>query len=205
MSAVHAWGANSMASGGHYRDPQFDCQAYKLLPGEYHVTREDLLLVTVLGSCVSACMRDPEAGVGGMNHFMLPDSELANAAAGSARYGSYAMEVLINELLKNGARRSRLEAKVFGGGNVLRSLTTNLVGTRNAEFVHSYLAAEGIAIQAEDLGGVHPRKIFYFPDSGRVMVRKLDAVHSGAELSREKDYRSRLANEKVGGDIELFG
>ena len=204
MSAAHAWGAPSTTGGGYYRDPQFGCEAYKLLPGEYHVTGDDLLLVTVLGSCVSACMRDPEAGVGGMNHFMLPDSELADAAAGSARYGSYAMEVLINDLLKHGARRSRLEAKVFGGGNVLRSLTTNLVGTRNAEFVRHYLAAEGIAIKAEDLGGIHPRKIFYFAQSGRVMVRKLDAVHSNVDLTRERDYRSRLASEKVGGDIELF-
>lgn len=204
MSAAQAWSGTATAGGGYYRDPQFGCQAYKLLPGEYHVTAEALLLVTVLGSCVSACMRDPEAGVGGMNHFMLPDSELAEAGAGSARYGSYAMEVLINELLKKGARRARIEAKVFGGGNVLRSLTTNLVGTRNAEFVRSYLAAEGIAIKAEDLGGVNPRKIFYFPDSGRVMVRKLDAVHSGAELSRESDYRSRLSRESVAGDVELF-
>jgi len=135
--------------------------AAKVLPGEYLVTGNDVALVTLLGSCVAACLRDPVAGVGGINHFMLPEGG-AGAASDSARYGGYAMEMLTNELLKRGARRERLEAKVFGGGNVLRGFTAGIAGTvgeRNARFVKDYLAREGIPIVAEDLLDVCPRKL----------------------------------------------
>ena len=118
-----------------YHDRTFDCQAAKILPGEYFVTTRDMLLVTVLGSCVAACIRDSENGIGGMNHFMLPDEGGKDVVSSSARYGTYAMEMLINHLLKSGARRNRLEAKVFGGGAVLESLSSSNVGARNAEFV----------------------------------------------------------------------
>ena len=198
-----AWEMPAEGGGLTYFDHQFGITALKILPGECKVTREKLMLVTVLGSCVAACIRDPLAGVGGMNHFMLPDSELTGVA--SARYGSYAMEILINELLKNGARRERMEAKVFGGGNVLRGFTVNQVGTRNAVFVRGYLANEGIPIAAEDLGDVHPRKIFYFPQDGRVMVKKLNAVQSTVDLSSERAYQQRLVAEQIGGEVELFG
>ena len=203
MSAATAWEMQQEDNGLTYFDRQFNITALKLLPGECKVTREKIMLVTVLGSCVAACIRDPLAGVGGMNHFMLPDSELA-ASTTSARYGSYAMEILINQLLKHGGRRERFEAKVFGGGNVLRGFTVNQVGTRNAEFVRGYLAAEGIPIVAEDLGDVHPRKIFYFPRDGRVMVKKLNAVQSTVDLSSERAYQQRLAAERISGDVELF-
>lgn len=198
------WESPSENSAPTYFDHQFKAQALKILPGDYHVTKEDLMLVTVLGSCVSACIRDSGAGVGGMNHFMLPESELAGGATNSARYGSFAMEVLLNELFKQGARRSCLEAKVFGGGNVLRGFTANQVGTRNAEFVRSYLEAERIPISAEDLGDIHPRKIYYFPKTGRVMVRKLNAVQSTVDLSDESAYRKRLDTQNTAGDVELF-
>ena len=125
----------NIASPTTYFDPKFNAHAMKVLPGEYIVTDRDVMLVTVLGSCVSACIRDPLAGVGGMNHFMLPDLEHGGAASESARYGSYAMEVLINELLKRGAARSRLECKVFGGGAVLAGFTHSNVGKRNGDFV----------------------------------------------------------------------
>ncbi|HVT34453.1 MAG TPA: chemoreceptor glutamine deamidase CheD [Nevskiaceae bacterium] len=197
-----AWEMQAESTGLTYFDRQFNITAQKVLPGECSVTRENIMLVTVLGSCVAACIRDPLAGVGGMNHFMLPESELGGS--NSARYGSYAMEILINQLLKNGARRERMQAKVFGGGNVLRGFTVNQVGTRNADFVRGYLAAEGIAIAAEDLGDVHPRKIFYFPRDGRVMVKKLNAVQSTVDLSSERAYQQRLAAERIGGDVELF-
>ena len=108
-----------------------------MLPGEYIVTDRDVMLVTVLGSCVSACIRDPLAQVGGMNHFMLPDLENGGVANESARYGSYAMEMLINELLKRGAARNRLECKVFGGGAVLAGFTVSNVGKRNGQFVQA--------------------------------------------------------------------
>src|ERR1700693_3574707 len=100
-----------------YFDRTFDCDAAKILPGEYFFTHKDMMIVTVLGSCVSACIRDRVSGIGGMNHFMLPDGggENDSPVSASMRYGSYAMEVLINDVLKAGARRENLEAKVFGG------------------------------------------------------------------------------------------
>jgi chemotaxis protein CheD len=163
-----------------------------------------MVLVTVLGSCVAACIRDTEIGIGGMNHFMLPDEGGKDVVSSSARYGTYAMELLINHLLKNGARRNRLEAKVFGGGAVLASLTSSTVGTRNAEFVLQYLQTEKIPVMAKDLLDAYPRKIYFFPNSGRVLVRKLHRVHNDTLYSREKEYRSRLEHSEVAGDIELF-
>lgn len=203
QSAASSWVSATPHDGGHaYRDPHFHREAQKVLPGEYRATRDDELLVTVLGSCVAACIRDPGTGVGGMNHFMLPETESPGVM--SARYGSFAMELLLNELFKLGARRSHLEAKVFGGGNVLRGFTSNLVGSRNIEFVRQYLAAEKIRVAAEDLGDVCPRKVYFFPRSGRVMVRRLSAVQSRSELSEESAYQSRLSQQKIAGEIELF-
>jgi chemotaxis protein CheD len=187
-----------------YHDRNFDSPAAKILPGEYYVTQKEMVLVTVLGSCVAACIRDTEIGIGGMNHFMLPDEGGKDVVSSSARYGTYAMELLINHLLKNGARRNRLEAKVFGGGAVLASLTSSTVGTRNAEFVLQYLQTEKIPVMAKDLLDAYPRKIYFFPNSGRVLVRKLHRVHNDTLYSREKEYRSRLEHSEVAGDIELF-
>lgn len=186
-----------------YEDRQFNCSAVKLLPGEYHATGDDIMLVTLLGSCVSACLRDPLAGVGGMNHFMLPESEMG-AETVSARYGSYAMEVLINELLKRGAVRTRLEAKVFGGGNVLKGFTSMNVGARNIEFARAYLRAERLPIVGEDLGDNCPRKIHFFPASGRVLVKRLAPAFASAELTQERAYSVRLQKQPVQGDVELF-
>jgi chemotaxis protein CheD len=190
-----------------YFDRNFNCQAAKVLPGEYYVTGKDMLLVTVLGSCVAACIRDRDNGIGGMNHYMLPDggTDENNPSSSSARYGSYAMEILINQILKLGARRSHLEAKVFGGGNVLQGLTVANVGERNAEFVLKFLQTEKIRIVAQDLVDIYPRKVYYFPNTGKVMVKKLRNTHNNTIFDREKDYGSRLKKTSVGGEIELFG
>jgi chemotaxis protein CheD len=190
-----------------YFDRSFNLEAAKILPGEYYVTGRDMVLVTVLGSCVAACIRDYHSGIGGMNHFMLPDSAADdNSAMGtSARYGTYAMEILINQLLKLGARRINLEAKVFGGGNVLKGLTVANVGQRNADFVMEYLDTEKIRVVAQDLVDIYPRKVYYFPSSGKVMVKKLRTLHNNTVFVREKDYSSRLQKSKVEGDVELFG
>lgn len=187
-----------------YFDRTFESQAAKLLPGEYYVTGEDMLLVTVLGSCVSACIRDPQTRVGGMNHFMLPDAGGDALTGESARYGAYAMEVLINTILKQGARRSNLEAKVFGGGNVLQGFTANPVGTRNAEFVIAYLAAEKIPVLAQDLQGIHPRKVCYFPATGSAMVKRLPHAHDEAVAKEESLYKRTLARATPPGAVELF-
>lgn len=190
----------------HYFERQFGLPGVKLLPGEYFVSNENKVLVTVLGSCVAACLRDPKAGVGGMNHFMLPESadSRAGLASSSARYGSYAMELLVNELLKLGARRANLEAKVFGGGNVLRGFTAANVGARNAEFVRGYLATERIPIAAEDLLDNCPRKVYYFPESGKVLVRRLASANVAEDLADETAYGSRLRAAPVAGAVELF-
>lgn len=188
-----------------YHDRTHNIDAAKLLPGEYFVSTRDRLLVTVLGSCVAACLRDTRMGIGGMNHFMLPDSDALQAAEDGARYGTYAMEVLINHLLKLGARREHLEAKVFGGGNVLPGLTQANVGHKNAAFVESFLREENIRIAARDLADIYPRKVYFFPASGRVLVKRLRAINNGTVIEREAAYRRRLSVAPDSGDVELFG
>jgi chemotaxis protein CheD len=189
-----------------YYDRTFDCDAAKILPGEYYFTCKDMLIVTVLGSCVSACIRDRVTGIGGMNHFMLPDStvDADSPVSASMRYGTYAMEVLINDVLKAGARRENLEAKVFGGGNVLRGFVAINVGERNAQFVREYLRAENIRVAAEDLNDIYPRKVYFFPRTGKVLVKKLRELHNNTLVNREQDYASRLKTTPVAGDVELF-
>lgn len=190
-----------------YFDREHGIEAAKILPGEYYATGREMVLVTVLGSCVCACIRDRIAGIGGMNHFMLPDTNADGGSmlADSARYGTYAMEILINQLLKMGARRENLEAKVFGGGAVLRGFTVANVGERNAEFVLSFLATEKIPVVAQDLLDVYPRKVYFFPASGLVRVKKLKNVHNNTIVDREAEYKMRLRYSKVEGDVELFG
>ncbi|MBC3879020.1 MULTISPECIES: chemoreceptor glutamine deamidase CheD [Undibacterium] len=189
-----------------YFDRTFDCDAAKILPGEFYFTNKDMLIVTVLGSCVSACIRDRVTGVGGMNHFMLPDTggDADNPVSASMRYGTYAMEVLINELLKAGAKRENMEAKVFGGGNVLRGFTAINVGERNAKFVLDYLKAERMRVIAEDLNDIYPRKVYFFPKTGKVLVKKLKVEHNDTLRKREQDYASRLKTTSVGGEVDLF-
>ena len=187
-----------------YHDRDHDIDAAKLLPGEYFVSTRNMLLVTVLGSCVAACIRDVCIGIGGMNHFMLPDCEASGTEAIGARYGTYAMEILIGHLLKLGARRENLEAKVFGGGNVLPGLVQANVGHKNAAFVESFLNTENIRIAARDLAAGHPRKVYFFPASGRVLVKRLRSLHNDTVIERETAYRQRLTQAPASGDIELF-
>lgn len=189
-----------------YYDRTFDCQAAKILPGEYYHTNKDMLIVTVLGSCVSACIRDRTTGLGGMNHFMLPDGggDAGSPVSASARYGTYAMEILINDLLKAGAKRENLEAKVFGGGAVLKGFTAINVGSRNAAFVLNFLKVERIKVVAEDLNDIYPRKVYFFPRTGKVLVKKLMQSHNDTLVKREIEYASRLKVAPVGGEIDLF-
>lgn len=172
----------------HFFDREFALPAVKLLPGEYYVTARDMMLTTVLGSCVSACVRDSTAGIGGMNHFMLPEDAdpTSRDAIAAMRYGVYAMEMLLNELLKAGARRERLEAKVFGGGAVLANMTMLNVGDRNADFVLRYLQTEQVRIAAQDLRGSLPRRINFFPVTGRVAVRKLRRQDDAVQVQQDE-------------------
>jgi len=186
-------------------DPHLRMEAIKVQPGEFYATDRDVAIVTVLGSCVSACLRDRESGIGGLNHFMLPrGSDDGGLASASARYGVNAMELLINELIRLGARRSRLEAKVFGGGNMLEGCTALNIGQANAHFVLAFLAAESIPIVSSDLEGEGSRKVFFFPATGRVLVR---GIHRGERLGvaeGEATYGARLARQPVAGVAELF-
>ena len=198
-------GYEEIQAPNHYWDRHFQIETAKILPGEYYVTGRDMMLVTVLGSCVSVCLRDPMAGIGGMNHFMLPEGgDPHNLLSNPARYGGYAMEVLINQLLKLGATRNRLEAKVFGGGAVIRGFTMHNVGERNSEFVLEYLERERIRILAQDLKDIFPRKVYYFPASGRVLVKKLKQAHNNTIVQREEEYGSRLQGADMSGDVEIF-
>lgn len=199
-------GYEEVLAPNHYFDRNFNMEAAKILPGEYYVTGRDMVLVTVLGSCVSACIRDRENGIGGMNHFMLPDagSDQSNPLSSSARYGTYAMEMLINQLIKLGAKRPNLEAKVFGGGNVMRHFTVHNIGERNAAFVLDYLGTEKIKVSAQDLVGIYPRKVYFFPKTGKVLVKRLKNIHNNTIYEREKEYSSRLQVTPIAGEVELF-
>lgn len=196
---------NDLAPNRYY-DTTFAIEAVKILPGEYFVTPRDMLIVTVLGSCVSVCLRDRLSGIGGMNHFMLPgnDSDESTLASSSARYGVYAMEVLINHLLKLGALRKNLEAKVFGGGAVISSMTATNIGERNVSFILHYLRTEGIPIVSSDLLDVYPRKVYFFPRTGRVLQKKIKSINNTTILDRDVQYGQRIRDSAVEGDVELF-
>jgi chemotaxis protein CheD len=189
-----------------YFDPAHGSWIVKVLPGEFYVTpKSDEVIATILGSCVSACIRDRHAGIGGMNHFMLP---LAHERGWgddpqSTRYGNFAMEKLINELIKSGCSRERMEIKVFGGGNVTDS--NQAIGTQNAEFVLRYLQAEGLTCAAQDLGGQLPRRIHYFPATGRVVRRILGGTDKAVIAREESAYANRLSTTRTSGEIQLFG
>ena len=186
---------------GSYFDAALQTPAIKLLPADYRVSDQPLALVTLLGSCVAACLYDSLLGVGGMNHFMLPGRESDTVCS---RYGVHAMELLINDLLKRGARRSRLQAKVFGGGNVLSGFYSDPIGTRNAAFVLEYLAAERIPVIAQDLGDIYPRKVCFFPQTGRTLVKRLPTTRNDVIVDAERAYYGRLAREPASGSVELF-
>jgi chemotaxis protein CheD len=192
-----------------YWDSEHTTFAARLMPGEYYVTRHREMIATVLGSCVSACIRDSRLGYGGMNHFMLPldgsqgQSVWGAAASAATRYGNVAMERLINDILKLGGRREDLEIKLVGGGRVLAHMSTD-IGARNIEFVRRYVLEEGFKVLGEDLGDVHPRRVVYFPETGRMRVRKLSATRDASLAEREQQYLQQLDAKPVEGEVELF-
>ncbi|KUM04489.1 chemoreceptor glutamine deamidase CheD [Chromobacterium subtsugae] len=192
--------------GNRYYDKHFQTMAVKVFPGEFHATNQRLMLVTLLGSCVAVCLSDRTAGVCGMNHFLLPEGSLdLGAGASAARFGVNAMELLITDMQKLGAMRHRLEAKIFGAANVLDGMTVVNVGERNSQFIRSYLANEQIPVLAEDLLGECARKVYFFTETGRVLIKKLK--RSGVAVKAEQPYRGRILEQGEGaktGDIDLF-
>ena len=192
-----------------YWDNDNKCFAARLLPGEYYVTTAHEVVTTVLGSRVSACIRDTRIGVGGMNHFMLPldasqgTSAWGEAASAATRYGNVAMERLINDILKLGGKRENLEIKLVGGGRVLAEMTTD-IGARNIDFVRRYVAEEGFKVLGEDLGDIFPRRVVYFPQTGRIRVRKLSSGRDDTLAARERQYLQQRDTKPVENEVELF-
>ncbi len=182
--------------------------AARIMPGEFYVTRNDEGVYTTLGSCISACIRDSVFGIGGMNHFMLPSSAASHGSSGNSkvsaadRYGNFAMEHLINEILRNGGQRRNLEVKIFGGGRIMENMTD--VGQRNISFVREYLETEGMKISAEDVGDIFPRMVVYFPATGKVKVKRLRSLHNNTILSQEQSYIQTVEQQPVAGEVELF-
>jgi chemotaxis protein CheD len=183
-----------------FYDAHFRNDAVKVLPGEFFVHGEDLLIMTTLGSCIAACLWDRERRVGGMNHFMLPDG--GDAVCG--RYGSFAMELLINEMIKRGATRSTMEAKVFGGGAVISGMNSINVGERNTEFVLDYLRTERITVVSRDVLDIYPRKVCFLPASGKAMVKKLASANTEALVAQERAAAARPVVGGGGGSVDLF-
>ncbi|WKJ92457.1 chemoreceptor glutamine deamidase CheD [Methylomonas montana] len=212
MSQLHNV-EKSLISGfenvNRYWDQENQIVAAKLMPGEYYVTNQDEMITTVLGSCVAACIRDVITGVGGMNHFMLPETTenrlnaRDEAVVGNAsRYGNYAMEHLINSILKNGGKRKNLEVKLFGGGKIIATLGD--VGARNIKFVLDYVDTEALKLVSQDLGDIYPRKVNFFPMTGRVRMKRIKDLHNQTIFMREKQYSSSIKNAPVEGSVELF-
>ena len=203
MSAVIS---NSSDAGEplRYFDREFRVETVKILPGQYHAARGGAV-TTVLGSCVSTCLWDPLERIGGMNHFMLPgdNAHPDSPWAASARFGVYAMEVLINDMIHLGADRRRLVAKVFGGARLLAGFDRLDVGAKNSEFVLEFLRVEGIRVLAKDLLDVCPRKVLFFVDSGKVQVKRLSMSPAETVQRREREYLSRLDTGSA-GEIEIF-
>ncbi len=195
----------------HYWDKQRNIVVAKILPGEFYMTSGKVAIATTLGSCVSACIWDNRINIGGMNHFMLPATKkeiheinwaCRDKESDATRYGNFAMEHLINEILKSGGRRENLRAKIFGGGKVLRQMFD--VGQRNIEFVFDYLAQEGITVESADVGYTYPRKVLFVPQNGRAFVKRLDTLHNDTIVKREKNYSSDINTKSVDGAVDIF-
>ncbi len=184
--------------------------AAKILPGECYVSDKGELIATVLGSCIAACIRDKKIGIGGMNHFMLPVQQgdkgidRTDSINPALCYGNWAMEFLINAILKQGGKKENFEVKLFGGGKVISTMTHIDVGGRNIQFVKHFIEQEGLDVAAQDLGGSLPRKVLYFPDTGAVKMRALRRVDNNTVCERERNYMDSMTQKPSSGDVELF-
>jgi chemotaxis protein CheD len=186
-----------------YWDAQTNRWIAQILAGEFYVTAHDEVIATVLGSCIAVCIRDVRLRIGGMNHFMLPQLPEGAKEADALRYGSAAIERLVNELLKQGARRNSLEIKVFGGGHVIAGMAD--IGQRNVEFVSEYFRREGMLVAAEDVGQDFARRVRFEPATGRARVRQLPMNHDEkSRLEREEAAHFQMLKNARGNNVELF-
>lgn len=192
---------NYYSGAKRYYDQMSEVTVVKIFSGDcYATSTPGEVCMTILGSCISACIRDPMVKVGGMNHFLLP--EAGSSSEDGARYGAFAMEKLINEIIKLGGIKSRLEVKLFGGGNVIES--SAMIGSKNVKFAKEYVRREGLKIVSEDLGGDYPRRIHYYPDTGKVMMRKLHRKEDLRIVEEERKFAKQISHKPVEGDVELF-
>ncbi len=188
-----------------YFDQRISDQTVFVLPGHHYVqVGETTSISTLLGSCVSACIRDSATRAGGLNHFLLPEGGDPTTDIQSSRYGVHAMEVLINDLLKMGAKKADLQAKIFGGAQVIETSAFQAVGQQNGDFVKDFLKAENIPIMAEDLGGKSPRRVYFFPETGRVSVLRIISAVTEDLQEAEMNLRSCAQTKQSSGGVELF-
>jgi chemotaxis protein CheD len=210
MSSVHALNpppGEPLIGFNHFQRQWFkkeQCYSVKIKPGEYYVTREHEAIITLLGSCISACVCDPVTGIGGMNHFILPENDRFQNLAQSetARYGVFAMEQLINEILKHGGQRHRLEAKITGGGQMIPGMSD--VGDQNIRFVKMFLQTEGIRLISQDVGGEYGRRVAYLPLQNRLLVKRMPTLHNSRLYVAENKFRHQIEQHNDGSDVELF-
>lgn len=190
-------------SPGKYYDQNDEMVVINVRSGEYHVTDgPGEMMVTVLGSCIATCIYDPVAKLSAMNHFLLPGD--FNAPP-SPKYGIFAMEYMINELLKRGGLKTRLQVKIFGGGKIIENSSID-VGERNIEFVKEYLVNESLNLVASDVGGAWPRRVHFFGDTGKVKMRKLERTSDhGKVIKEESAFSNELLHLKQNSSVELFG
>lgn len=205
MTDIESLKQEGISTRGYF-DPRFKTTVFKVLPGEFFVSDQDVMITTLLGSCVAVCLFDPDRKIGGMNHFLLPsgvsDDDLLSSAG---RYGVYAMELLINQIIKLGGRRAFLRAKVFGGASVLHSMTHSQIGEENVAFIRRYLKREQIPVDAYDVLDRFPRRVNFFPTSGRVLQKKLVTQHTSELITTEKRYQESVSKRcDKSGDIDLF-
>jgi chemotaxis protein CheD len=189
-----------------YQDHVLGRQAIKVQPGGYYASATGELIVTTLGSCVAACLIDRQAGVAGMNHFMLPEgghtATTQTGVSAAARYGDFAMEALINRMMKLGALKSRMEGRMFGGASVIRSMMN--IGQQNINYVRYFMDMEKMEITAEDVGGTQPRKVYFFSETGAIRVKKFRSLHNDTIEQRERNYLDELNRGDIAGEVELF-
>lgn len=194
----------------HY-DPHFQKDIITIHPGEYYTSKDDIYIATVLGSCISVALYDINQGFGGMNHFMLPKSNRDEplSSEDEGRFGNYAMELLINDMINKGSSKQSLRAKVFGGGNVLDAGNSqmNMTGINNINFALNYLKAENIPIIVNDTGGIFPRKIYFNPLTSKVYLKRIQKSGQSVEQikQRELEYKLQLQEKKEeAGNIIWF-
>ena len=189
-------------------DDEYKAYIVKIAPGEFYVCKNNEIIATTLGSCISACIHDRQNHIGGMNHFLLPiqtsktPRQQPNLLSDATRYGNWAMEYLVNEILKNGGIRKNLEVKIFGGGQVLQNMAD--IGEGNINFVLKYIDNEGLKLTGQDVGGIYPRKVLYFPQTGVVKIKQLKTFIDHSIFQQEQEYFKSIKSKRIGGDIELF-